>query len=144
MVMPPTIPAGAVWRCSCQLNGMVPFGTPSPLEHGISDARRSPVLGDAALRGLIYRPSAAPPDRFASGCRQSMQSGIAAGTAVPRPSGTNGAGGALFAAEALALLDSLALGWRQWAGEQSDRMTRDDGWRMLTLGRQLERLWLMK
>ncbi|GAA4322724.1 circularly permuted type 2 ATP-grasp protein [Pigmentiphaga soli] len=29
------------------------------------------------------------------------------------------------------------------AGAQADRMTRDDGWRLLTVGRQIERLWAM-
>ncbi|WP_414986047.1 circularly permuted type 2 ATP-grasp protein [Acidovorax sp.] len=42
--------------------------------------------------------------------------------------------------EALRLLESLIGRMAAMTGEQTDRMTRDDGWRMLSIGRHLERL----
>jgi len=42
--------------------------------------------------------------------------------------------------EALALLQQVELRLAAVTGAQADRMTRDEGWRLLTIGRQLERL----
>ena len=42
--------------------------------------------------------------------------------------------------EALRLLEALVGRTAAMTGEQTDRMTRDDGWRMLSIGRHLERL----
>ena len=42
--------------------------------------------------------------------------------------------------EALRLLNTLIGRTAAMTGEQTDRMTRDDGWRMLSIGRNLERL----
>ena len=42
--------------------------------------------------------------------------------------------------QVLPALDRLALQLAAMTGAQTDRMTRDDGWRLLTVGRQLERL----
>lgn len=42
--------------------------------------------------------------------------------------------------EALRLLESLIGRTAAMTGEQTDRMTRDDGWRLLSIGRHLERL----
>ncbi|MFT3812093.1 MAG: circularly permuted type 2 ATP-grasp protein [Acidovorax sp.] len=42
--------------------------------------------------------------------------------------------------EALRALEALNLRTAAMTGEQTDRMTRDDGWRLLSIGRQLERL----
>jgi uncharacterized alpha-E superfamily protein len=44
------------------------------------------------------------------------------------------------AAQALAALDHLGLQLAALTGAQTDRMTRDHGWRLLTVGRLLERL----
>ncbi|MBI5619326.1 MAG: circularly permuted type 2 ATP-grasp protein [Gammaproteobacteria bacterium] len=44
------------------------------------------------------------------------------------------------AADALPMLDRLSTLLVAITGMQADRMTRDDGWRLLTVGRQLERL----
>ncbi len=48
--------------------------------------------------------------------------------------------GDLTSDEALSALDLLAVGLSAITGAQTDRMTRDDGWRLLTIGRQIERL----
>lgn len=42
--------------------------------------------------------------------------------------------------EVLRLLADLALRLAAVTGAQTDRMTRDDGWRLMTIGRQIERL----
>jgi uncharacterized circularly permuted ATP-grasp superfamily protein/uncharacterized alpha-E superfamily protein len=42
--------------------------------------------------------------------------------------------------QAMRVLADLALRLAAITGAQTDRMTRDDGWRLLTIGRQLERL----
>ena len=46
-------------------------------------------------------------------------------------------------AQALEALEHLATQLYAVTGAQTDRMTRDDGWRLLTIGRQLERLSAM-
>jgi uncharacterized circularly permuted ATP-grasp superfamily protein/uncharacterized alpha-E superfamily protein len=50
---------------------------------------------------------------------------------------------ALRAEDALAALSSLLAGIGAITGAQTDGMTRDDGWRLLTIGRQIERLLSM-
>jgi uncharacterized alpha-E superfamily protein len=45
--------------------------------------------------------------------------------------------------DALEFLTELILHLAAITGAQTDRMTRDDGWRLLTVGRQLERLLLL-
>ncbi|GAB3364648.1 circularly permuted type 2 ATP-grasp protein [Giesbergeria sinuosa] len=42
--------------------------------------------------------------------------------------------------DVLRVLDSVSPNLAAMTGEQTDRMTRDDGWRLLSIGRQLERL----
>jgi uncharacterized alpha-E superfamily protein len=49
-------------------------------------------------------------------------------------------GGVPTLAQALAALDHLALQLAAVTGAQTDRMTRDHGWRLLTVGRLIERL----
>ena len=49
-------------------------------------------------------------------------------------------GGIYSPLEALRLLDTLVMRTATMTGEQTDRMARDDGWRLLSIGRQLERL----
>jgi uncharacterized alpha-E superfamily protein len=43
-------------------------------------------------------------------------------------------------AEALRLLDATSIHLAAITGGQTDRMTRDDGWRLLSIGRHIERL----
>ena len=44
------------------------------------------------------------------------------------------------AVQALQILDTLSLSLAGITGSQTDRMTRDDGWRLLAIGRHVERL----
>lgn len=48
--------------------------------------------------------------------------------------------GAQTAQQALRALERLSTNVMAMTGAQTDRMTRDDGWRLLSLGRQIERL----
>jgi uncharacterized alpha-E superfamily protein len=52
-------------------------------------------------------------------------------------------GGDYPTVEALLALEQLGMQLSAITGAQTDRMTRDDGWRLLTVGRQLERLSTM-
>jgi uncharacterized alpha-E superfamily protein len=49
----------------------------------------------------------------------------------------------MSAPDVLRGLKSLAMQLSAITGSQTDRMTRDDGWRLLTIGRQIERLSAM-
>ena len=49
----------------------------------------------------------------------------------------------MSAPDVLRGLKSLAMQLSAITGSQTDRMTRDDGWRLLTIGRQIERLSTM-
>ncbi|MED5621291.1 circularly permuted type 2 ATP-grasp protein [Ideonella sp. BN130291] len=57
-----------------------------------------------------------------------------------RLGGTLAAGGVPAVAQVLPALDALAVQLAAITGAQSDRMTRDHGWRLLTVGRFIERL----
>lgn len=48
--------------------------------------------------------------------------------------------GTFSTVEALRLLESVSADLAAMTGAQTDRMTRDDGWRLLSIGRQIERL----
>ncbi|MFT3720245.1 circularly permuted type 2 ATP-grasp protein [Pseudorhodoferax sp.] len=49
-------------------------------------------------------------------------------------------GGDFSALEAMRLLESTSTATAAMTGAQTDRMTRDDGWRLLSIGRHVERL----
>jgi uncharacterized circularly permuted ATP-grasp superfamily protein/uncharacterized alpha-E superfamily protein len=55
-------------------------------------------------------------------------------------SGETGGEAAFSTVEALRLLESVSADLAAMTGAQTDRMTRDDGWRLLSVGRQVERL----
>lgn len=54
-----------------------------------------------------------------------------------------GAGGPPSSQRALRALERLATQVMAMTGAQLDRMTRDDGWRLLSVGRQIERLYTL-
>lgn len=70
--------------------------------------------------------------------RADFATGLGAGG--PGASRDDAAGGVPLLQLALPALDRLALQLAALTGAQSDRMTRDHGWRLLTVGRLLERL----
>lgn len=132
----------------CQLTGLVPPGTPMPQQApAVFERTLLAGLGDAqghfsvAFNLLaIGRAADQIRERLSpEHARLALQPGRLLRMRLRQMAQA----GRFSATEALPLLDGLALELAALAGEQSDRMTRDDGWRMLTLGRQLERLWLM-
>jgi uncharacterized circularly permuted ATP-grasp superfamily protein/uncharacterized alpha-E superfamily protein len=129
----------------CLHHGLVPQGVPSPLqslkvfERTLIDALSAEArqggipfalqalsgagrqvrdrLGDDHWRGI-----AGAGERFANSAQRAHRSG------------------SLRIDHAHAALAQLALELAAITGAQTDRMTRDDGWRLLTIGRQIERL----
>ena len=123
--------------------GLVPEGVPAPhrapriFERALMDALTDPAgshsvafhLLALARAGQSLRERLSPEQwRLA----QSMSEGFGAACA-----GSDGRPGR---SECLAALDTLALQLAAMTGAQTDRMTRDAGWRLLTVGRLLERL----
>lgn len=99
------------------------------------------VTGAAAAFAAAVGPGAA-----GSGIGAGGASGAEAAGSTDGAGGAGGAGGANRALSAEAVQTALvAVADRLAAitGAQTDRMTRDDGWRMLTVGRQIERLIAM-
>lgn len=57
-----------------------------------------------------------------------------------RMAGGLGGSGALVVSDVMAMLGRVSLQLSAISGSQTDRMTRDDGWRLLSVGRMVERL----
>ena len=128
----------------CEERGLVPEDVPSPAQSlavfertliaELADNRGNSVAFDLAslvrsaghirdrLSADHWRLVAATAERFSADC--------AAATA----------GNVFSADEAVAALGHLAVQLSAITGAQIDHMTRDDGWRLMTIGRQLERL----
>jgi uncharacterized circularly permuted ATP-grasp superfamily protein/uncharacterized alpha-E superfamily protein len=128
----------------CEQQGLVPPGTPSPAQSApvfertliATLAGRGDVGGIAFNLGALARAGSQIRDRLSLehwrlivGAETMLRSAWAADQPVPR-----------LADDALALLARLAVQIAAITGAQTDRLTRDDGWRLLTIGRQLERL----
>jgi uncharacterized alpha-E superfamily protein len=125
------------------LKGLAPEGVPT--------LRQSPAVFERAVLGAIVDPDAASVAFYLKALARSSQSlrerlsseqwglirtmgeTFAAGvTPLPDERPT--------AARVLPALDRLALQLAAVTGTQTDRMTRDHGWRLLAVGRLLERL----
>jgi uncharacterized circularly permuted ATP-grasp superfamily protein/uncharacterized alpha-E superfamily protein len=132
--------------------GLVPPGVPGPgmglrvfertLLAGLHDAATNSVAFDlAALAGAAaqirdrlafehWHQITTTVERFGAAMK-----GSAEAPAIPPTSGA-----APSIDDTLAALGNLAAGLAAITGAQTDGMTRDDGWRLLTIGRQIERL----
>jgi uncharacterized alpha-E superfamily protein len=120
-------------------SGLVPWGTPT--------FAQAPALFERSLLAALGDPKGATSiafnlhalERAAGALRERLS---------PEHWGLVRAMGERFASarrvpsagDVLASLDRLAVQLAAATGAQSDRMTRDTGWRMLTIGRWLERL----
>ncbi|MDE1172453.1 MAG: circularly permuted type 2 ATP-grasp protein [Parvibaculaceae bacterium] len=147
MTSPETPPPSALASLHrlCLTSGLVPYGTPSPGEArdiflrsllaSLTDANAAMSVR-FCLTSLV-RTADHVRDRLSSEhWRLVLQTRDGF---VPRP--TRRKGMPLFTpAEALVSLDRLGMELAGLTGAQTDRMVRDDGWRMLTIGRQIERL----
>jgi uncharacterized alpha-E superfamily protein len=136
----------------CRWHGLVPAGVPSPqqglrvfqraLVHGLVNA---PGGGDATtsvgfnLRALgscahALRERLSPEHwKLIHEVEDHFTQHLNAVLRLP-------AAGGLPTAEVLGLLARAAMHLSAITGAQTDRMTRDDGWRLLSVGRQVERL----
>ena len=132
----------------CEEQGLVPAGVPAPsqsvtvfertLISGLGDAKERPSVAfalDALERaaGHIrdrfsadhWRLIAATAERFRADCAAAAESKF------------------FSPDEAVSVLGHLAIQLSAITGAQVDHMTRDDGWRLMTIGRQLERLGVL-
>jgi len=127
----------------CAEQGLVAPDVPGPaaarpayeraLLAGLSDPQHATSVGfnlaSARQAAAAVRDRLTPEHwRFILDAEQAFREGCAAG-----PHG-------LSAADALRALEGLAGPTAAITGAQADRMARDDGWRLLAIGRQLERL----
>jgi len=138
-----------------QLSGLAPWGVPSLTQSprvferavvaGLADAHEQQSIAYnlaaldravGALRDRLSPEHAALVRGMAEDFSARMRwAGVAPG---PEPTGVGFANDELQAA-----LERLAQQLAAVTGAQSDRMTRDDGWRLLTIGRLAERLIAM-
>ena len=129
----------------CEEQGLVPRGVPSPsqsatvfertLVAGLADKVERPSVAfalDALVRaaGHIRDRLSADHWRLIASTAQRFHADCAASTE----------GKALSSDGAVAAMGHLAIQLSAITGAQIDHMTRDDGWRLMTIGRQLERL----
>jgi uncharacterized circularly permuted ATP-grasp superfamily protein/uncharacterized alpha-E superfamily protein len=132
----------------CTKQGLVPPETPSPAqsEHvfertliaGLSDTEDAhSVAHDLAA---IERTAAQIRDRLAADHWRLV---VGAGERFARDCARAQRRGAFSIDQANAALTHLAVRLTAITGAQTDRMTRDDGWRLLAIGRQIERLVTM-
>jgi uncharacterized alpha-E superfamily protein len=141
-------PVLAALATMCEEQGLVPAGVPAPsqsvtvfertLISGLADAKERPSVAfalDALERaaGHIrdrlsadhWRLIAATAQRFRADCAAAAEKKI------------------FSPDEAVSILGHLAIQLSAITGAQIDHMTRDDGWRLMTIGRQLERLGVL-
>jgi uncharacterized alpha-E superfamily protein len=129
----------------CEEQGLVPSGVPSPTQSvavfertlisGLADVREQPSVA-FTLQALVraaghirdrlsadhWRLISATAQQFCADCAAAAEDNF------------------FSPDEAVAALERLAIQLAAITGAQVDHMTRDDGWRLLTIGRQLERL----
>ena len=129
----------------CEEQGLVPHDVPSPAQSvtvfertliaGLADAQEQPSVAytlEALVRsaGHIRDRLSADHWRLIASTSQRFRADCA----------TAAADQVFSSDEAVAALGHLAVQISAITGAQVDHMTRDDGWRLLTIGRQLERL----
>jgi uncharacterized alpha-E superfamily protein len=123
--------------------GLAPWGVPTLnqsaalFERALRAALADPGAGSVAFNlGALERAASALRERLSTeqwGLVRAMADGL-------RPLRAPPPDGVPTAAQVLAALDRLAVQLAALTGAQSDRMTRDHGWRFLTAGRLAERL----
>lgn len=129
----------------CVRHGLVPEGVPTPAQ-SLPVFERTLIAGmvgaDQAIGlgfhlGAMVRAGAQIRDRLAA---EHWRLLVGAADALSARSIRRNAAGAWSSDQAMRVLTDLALRLAAITGAQTDRMTRDDGWRLLTVGRQVERL----
>jgi uncharacterized circularly permuted ATP-grasp superfamily protein/uncharacterized alpha-E superfamily protein len=126
--------------------GLAPWGVPTlnqsaaRFERALRAGLADPAAGSVAFNlGALERAASALRERLSTeqwGLVRAMVEGLQPLRAPP----PGGADAVPTAAQVLSALDRLAVQLAALTGMQSDRMTRDHGWRFLTAGRLVERL----
>ncbi len=126
-------------------NGLVPPGTPSPsLSTTVFERTLIATLADPdassvrASLNALGRTGGQIRDRLSAEHWRLVTSATSAFVAEPRSEEAK-----LAADEVIAALTQVSVHMAAITGAQTDRMTRDDGWRLLSAGRQLERLYTL-
>jgi len=129
----------------CVRHGLVPDGVPKP-------AKSLPVFERTLIAGLVdgnnafglsfnldsmVQAGAQIRDRLAA---EHWRLLVGAAETLSAASTRRNAAGGWSSDQVMRVLTDLALRLAAITGAQTDRMTRDDGWRLLTIGRQVERL----
>jgi len=123
----------------CEEQGLVPEGVPSPTQSvAVFERTLISALSDPGARSVSYNLAAMV--RAASHIRDRLSADHWRLLSSSVEELGAGAGEAHSTDEAIAALGRLAVHLSAIAGNQLDHMTRDDGWRLMTIGRQLERL----
>ncbi|HET7865446.1 MAG TPA: circularly permuted type 2 ATP-grasp protein [Burkholderiaceae bacterium] len=154
-----TAPVLEVLAVLAQWHGLVPRGVPSPLQsarvferalvHALTDVDGASSVGHNlnALRACAYAlRDRLSQDHWRLICETSE--GLAAplrasSNVMPDASfkvGRSAAAGPRANTDVLGVLGEVATRLSAITGAQTDRMMRDDGWRLLSVGRQIERL----
>jgi uncharacterized alpha-E superfamily protein len=128
----------------CEEAGLVPDNVPSPLQ-SLTVFQRTLIagLGDRRARGIAF--SLAALVRAASQIRDRLSAdhwrlAAASVTSFEADCARTVVGDSYSPDEAIAALGRLAVHLSAITGAQVDHMTRDDGWRLMTIGRYVERL----
>lgn len=151
-----TAPVLEVLAVLAQWHGLVPPGVPSPLQsarvferalvHALTDVEGASSVGHNlnalrscahALRDRLsqdhWRLICETSEGLAPPLKASMNATLKAERATA-------SAGPRVNTDVLAVLDQVATRLSAITGAQTDRMMRDDGWRLLSVGRQIERL----
>jgi len=128
----------------CEEAGLVPDDVPSPMK-SLTVFQRTLIAGLADPRGHGIAFSLAAFVRAASQIRDRLSAdhwrlAAASVTSFEADCARTVVGDSVSPDEAIAALGRLAVHLSAITGAQVDQMTRDDGWRLMTIGRYLERL----
>ena len=128
----------------CEEAGLVPDNVPSPMQ-SLAVFQRTLIAGlaDRAHRGIAF--SLAAFVRAAGQIRDRLSAdhwrlAAASVTSFEGDCARTVVGDSYSTDEAIAALGRLAVHLSAIIGAQVDHMTRDDGWRLMTIGRYIERL----
>jgi len=132
----------------CTQRGLVPADVPSPAQGARVFERALVVELDAHVDSTSVAFNLGAMAHAASQIRDRLSPThwrlvLSAGEEFDRRLTGAVTGGVYPTVEALSALEHLGMQLSAITGAQTDRMTRDDGWRLLTIGRQIERLSTM-
>jgi len=128
----------------CEEAGLVPANVPSPTQ-SLAVFQRTLIAGlaDRSAGGIVFslaafvRAAGQIRDRLSADHWRLAASSV---SSFERDCARTMVGDSFSSDEAIAALGRLAVHLSAITGAQFDHMTRDDGWRLMTIGRYIERL----